>query len=315
MKPSKNKQRLPNFALLLVSILIGLVIGEVAVRWMLADKIVLFPRYVAAANYGAVTLRRMGPNSTLWHTSVDGSWEFHINAQGFRDDENYEYEKPPGRRRILALGDSMTQGYEVRQDATFAKVLERQLRARGVDAQVLNTGVSGFGTAEELMFLENEGMKYHPDAIVVAFYGNDFEDNVKSGLYELKDGELVIRKREHIPGVRAISLLNAIPGVSWLSENSYLFSLLTNTVWETAKSGLGAVRRRQVITEYAIRTSEVTEYEQQLALALLNRMRTVAHAANIPLIVVDVPGPRGSQRWTPSVPQALVPLLASTCDV
>jgi len=313
----KHKKGLANFTLLLASTLISLVVAEFAVRWTLADKIVLFPRYFAAANYDGVTLRRMVPNSKFWHTSIDGSWEFRINAQGFRDDQNYEYEKPAGRRRILVLGDSMTEGYEVRQNSTFAKVLEHRLRENGIDAQVMNTGVSGFGTAEELMFLEHEGMKYHPDAIVLAFFANDFEDNVRSGLYELKNGKLVVSKTQYTPGVRPIKIMNAVPGASWLSQNSYLFSLLVNTVWETAKNILSAVTREQVITEYAVRVSKVNDYEQELAVALLNRIKRIAHAANIPFVIVDIPSldPSAPKAWAPSIPQALVPSMTSACDI
>src|SRR6516164_3441198 len=183
MNTSSNYPRwLANFSLLLGSTLFSLVVAEVAIRLTLGASIVLFPRYFAAADYDGVTLRRLIPNSTFWHTSIDGKWEFRTNAQGFRDDEDYKYEKPAGQRRILVLGDSHTQGYEVHQSATFAKVLERRLRQEGLDAQVLNTGISGFGTAEELMFLEHEGMKFHPDVVVLAFFENDFDDSVKSDL-------------------------------------------------------------------------------------------------------------------------------------
>jgi len=296
---------------------VSVVIAEFAVRWTLADQIVMFPRNFAVAEYSGATLRRMVPNSTFWHTSIDGSWEFRINAQGFRDDENYEYKKPAGRRRILVLGDSLAEGYEVRQNSTFAKVLERRMREKGLDAQVLNSGVSGFGTAEELMFLETEGMKYHPDAVVLAFSVTDFEDNVRSGLYELKNGDLVVRNTVYAPGTRAIAMMNAVPGASWLSQNSYLFSLLINTVWERAKSALSAVTRRQVITEYAVPVSEVNNYEQELFVSLLNRIKEVSHAANIPFVVVELPrsGPNGRKAWLPSMPEALVPSIISACDI
>jgi len=314
---SKNSRRLANLALLLASTLICLVIAEFAVRWTLADNIVMFPRNFSAAHYEGATLRRMIPNSTFWHTSIDGSWQFRINAQGFRDDQNYEYEKPAGRRRILVLGDSLAEGYEIRQDFTFAKVLEHRMRERGIDAQVLNTGVSGFGTAEELMFLETEGMKYQPDAVVLAFSVTDFEDNVRSGLYELKKGDVVVRKTEYTPGVRPIAIINAVPGGSWLSQNSYLFSLLLNTVWEKVKIALAAAGRKQVITEYAVRVSEVSNYEEELVVALLNRIKAVAHAANIPFIIVEIPrtDPTGRELWLPAVPDSFVPSISSTCDV
>ena len=142
------------------------------------------------------------PNAQFTHTSVDGSWDYVINAQGFRDRVNYSYEKPAGTLRVLALGDSHTMGYEVRQDATFSEVVKRRLAAQWGAVEVLNTGVSGYGTAEELAFLENEGLRYDPDVVVLAFFRNDFEDNLKAGLFRLNGEQLIAVKKEHLPGVR-----------------------------------------------------------------------------------------------------------------
>jgi lysophospholipase L1-like esterase len=312
---SKYPRWLANFSLLLGSTLFSLVVAEVAIRLTLGASIVLFPRYFAAADYDGVTLRRLIPNSTFWHTSIDGKWEFRTNAQGFRDDEDYKYEKPAGQRRILVLGDSHTQGYEVHQSATFAKVLERRLRQEGLDAQVLNTGISGFGTAEELMFLEHEGMKFHPDVVVLAFFENDFDDSVKSDLYTLKDGNLVVNKTRHTPGVEAIALMNSVPGAAWLSQNSYLFSLLVNNLWETAKKALSVATQERLITEYAIRISEVAKYERELVVALIERMKAVT--GNVPLVIVEIPSfdPNGRIAWLPSIPEDLIPAISSVCDV
>jgi lysophospholipase L1-like esterase len=299
-------------------VVICLVAGEIATRLILGNNIVLFPRSFTAAHYEGVTLRRLIPNSKFWHTSVDGSWEFRTNAQGFRDDEDYEYQKRAGQRRVLVLGDSQTQGFEVRQSATFAKLLEHRLRAKGIDAQVLNTGISGFGTAEELMFLEHEGLKYLPDAVVLAFFGNDFDDSVKSDLYELANGNLIVRNTNYAPGVTAIAAMNAVPGASWLSQHSYLFSLLVNTFWETAKEALRVTARKNLTTEYAVRVSDVNRYERELVVALLQRMKAVAHAANIPFIIVEIPSiaPDDDRvAWLPSVPDDLVPAMISSCDV
>jgi hypothetical protein len=186
-----------------------------------------------------------------------------------------------------------------------------------LDAQVLNTGISGFGTAEELMYVEHEGMKYQPDAIVLAFFDNDFDDNVKSGLYGLQDGNLVVLKTRHVPGVKEIALMNAIPGVPWLSQHSYLFSLLTNTVWGIAKKALSVTAKEKITTQYAIRVSEVSKYEQDLTIALIGRIKAVAHAANIPLIIVEIPtiDPPGRKAWLPSVADDLVPAFTSACDI
>jgi lysophospholipase L1-like esterase len=315
---AKNRAWLANALLLAVTILIGLSIGEFAVRYFLSGYISLFPRNIAVAHYDGVTLRRLIPNTTFWHTSVDGRWQFRTNAQGFRDDENYAYRKPEGQRRILVLGDSQAEGYEARQSAIFPKVLETRLRAKGLNVQVLNSGISGFGTAEELMFLEHEGMKYQPDAIVLAFFGNDFDDNVKSDLYVLKDGVVSVNSTVHDPGVKPIAVMDMIPGAAWLSQNSYLFSLATNTAWEIGKRALSAIGRERLTTEYAVRVSAVDKYQEKLAVALLNRVKAVAHAAGIPFVIVEIPGYDPSRRpgsWEPSVPETLTPAFIAASDI
>jgi acyl-CoA thioesterase I len=50
---------------------------------------------------------------------------------------------PSGALRIVALGDSLTAGYGLPQDAAFPAVLERALKARGHRVEIINAGVSG----------------------------------------------------------------------------------------------------------------------------------------------------------------------------
>jgi len=45
--------------------------------------------------------------------------------------------------RLVALGDSLTAGYGLPQDASFTEVLARALKARGHNVEIANAGVSG----------------------------------------------------------------------------------------------------------------------------------------------------------------------------
>ena len=92
-------------------------------------------------------------------------------CQGFRADKNDDYEKPPGCQRVLCLGDSQTEGFECRQEHTFSAIIERYFVVRKKCVEAINTGVSGFGTAEELVLLENERVKFDPDFVVLFFLG------------------------------------------------------------------------------------------------------------------------------------------------
>jgi len=79
------------------------------------------------------------------------------------------------RRLILAFGDSLYAGYRLRQNEGFAPALERALAARGVEAKVVNAGVSGDTTAGGLRRLAFtlEGLERKPDLAIVGLGAND----------------------------------------------------------------------------------------------------------------------------------------------
>jgi len=292
----------------------ALFVAEGLVRMTLSDSVVLFPRYHTEADYGDFHIRRLRPNTDFWHTSRDGKWEFKTNAQGFRDWEPYTYEKPAGQLRTIVMGDSHTMGFEVRQGRTYAADLERYLQRDVGSAEVMNTGVSGFSTAEALVFLENEGIKYSPDWVVLGFYANDLEDNVKAGLFALEDGKLVVRKHEHVPGVGILDAVNDLPPLRWLSENSYFYSLLLNTVWDTGKRLLLSREVEKLTTEYAVAKDDVGSYGRELATALVERMYAFCKSHGIGLVIVDIPQPDDATGFKPSVPGPLVPVMAANSD-
>lgn len=97
-----------------------------------------------------------------------------INSRGMRDRE-FAPEKPPGVVRVAVLGDSFTFGYLVRTDVTFPKVIEADLnrRAGAPRFEVMNFGVSGYDTIQEIATLREEALALDPDLVVVAFYLND----------------------------------------------------------------------------------------------------------------------------------------------
>jgi lysophospholipase L1-like esterase len=106
------------------------------------------------------------------------SVDIKMNSQGFRDKER-NYEKGKDVFRILVLGDSFTEALQVRLEQTFPYILEEKLNsAINKRFEVINLGISGFGTAQEYLTLKHYGLKYQPDFVILAFFiGNDFIDN------------------------------------------------------------------------------------------------------------------------------------------
>ena len=87
--------------------------------------------------------------------------------------------------RVLAFGDSLTQGYGVPPGMDFPNMLERALKAKGVNATVINAGVSGDTSAGGLARLDWSlgDAKTAPDAAIVELGAND-------GLRGLAPGEM-----------------------------------------------------------------------------------------------------------------------------
>ena len=100
-------------------------------------------------------------------------FSFHIthNARGLRGRE-YPYERTPGKYRILVLGDSFAWGFGVGDSEVFTQTLE----SITPDVEVINMGVSGYGTDQELLLYTEEGYKYKPDLVVLTFFNNDLDE-------------------------------------------------------------------------------------------------------------------------------------------
>jgi len=307
------KKALLSFAVLAI----GLAAAEGLVRVFARRTTVMFPRFHTDAHYGPYTIRRFRPNMRFLHTSIDGRWEFRINSQGFRADKDYAYDKPPAVIRVLCLGDSHTAGFECRQEKTYASVIERYFARRGRQVEAINTGVSGFGTAEELVLLENEGVKYRPDFVVVGFSGNDFDDNVRGNLFGLKNGALTTNQTTYAPGVAILNRINDIALLRWLSQHSYLYSFGLNSVWEYRQKAALHDRQTAVATEMVVRqanvTADLTRYQYDLTVALLQRMHAFCRQHGAKLIIVEIP--QDEKAGFSSIPSELREPFRQNCDV
>ena len=103
-----------------------------------------------------------------------------INSDGFRDRE-FSVEKPNSTFRIIFLGDSFTFGIGIESNETFPKLLENKLNEvkNGKSYEVMNFGVPGYNTLDEIQFFKDVGLKYNPNMVVVGFIDNDIDDNVE----------------------------------------------------------------------------------------------------------------------------------------
>jgi len=270
---------------LAVGLALALLAAELVVTWIHGPT-VRFPRRVIEAPWG---LRYNQPGARYHHHSADVDVAFRINAQGMRADRDYGYEKPAGVRRIICLGDSFTAGYEVEQQETFASVLERGLASRGYRVEVLNAGVSGFSTAEELLYLERELWRYQPDVVVLSFFANDLADNVRTGLFKLEDGKLVAAAERYVPLGRLGNFLNTNFIFNFLSERSNLMALLKERVTMQIKSDMVAENLERDGPGGRAELFDAAAYERRLTASLLERLLAWCRERRTSLVVQSIP--------------------------
>ena len=163
-------------ALVLVSLLVGLATAEAALR-------------LAGISYPPPALFFQPDRNTGWSHLPGAAGEFRregfskvrISSAGLRDREHL-LAKPTNVFRVAVLGDSMTEALQVPEEKNFCSVLERQLQQcsmlRGRQPEVINFGVMGYGTAQELIMLRRKVWQYSPDMVILAFAPiNDVIDN------------------------------------------------------------------------------------------------------------------------------------------
>lgn len=122
------------------------------------------------------------PRQRGWVNLENRVW-MSINSDGMRDRE-HAIAHPPQTIRIAVLGDSYMQGLNLPFERSFVSLLESAVTAclpTGWEAESLNFGVSGYGTAQELLTYRHHASKYRPDIVLLAIYtGNDIFNNHRS---------------------------------------------------------------------------------------------------------------------------------------
>ncbi|MGB0909948.1 MAG: alginate O-acetyltransferase AlgX-related protein, partial [Nitrospirales bacterium] len=96
-----------------------------------------------------------------------------INEQGLRGSNIGQKDH---RQRILLVADSTTFGSGVAVEHIMPTLLVDELGAEHVE--IINGGFATYNTVQELLFLEEEGLRYNPDLVILAFSPNtDIQTN------------------------------------------------------------------------------------------------------------------------------------------
>lgn len=171
------KKRTARFLLGLGGLFFGLLVCEIGLR----VGGISYPRYFSMPDrYRGVALR---PNAEGWWRE-EGNEYVRISSAGLRDREHVK-QKPANTFRVAVLGDSFAEARQVPIEDTFWAIIEKKLSrcpsVAGRQVEVINFGVAGYGTAQELITLRREVWDYSPDLILlVVTPGNDIRDNSRA---------------------------------------------------------------------------------------------------------------------------------------
>lgn len=164
--------------LALASIVVASLVAEIGIRLSPFAK----PQFISYDPQRGWALRG---GASGWQRQEGRAW-VGINRWGYRGPD-WSLKKPPGTLRIIVVGDSFIEAPQVDESQTLCAVASRELarncpfpcgQAKNSRIQVMNFGIDGYGTAQELLTVRRDAWKFAPDIVVLAFFaGNDFRNN------------------------------------------------------------------------------------------------------------------------------------------
>ena len=294
-----------------------LIVASTATALLLAEGLIrlvapvpLIPQMYAPDPHA---IFRSKPNTRERSTLGRGTvWSWTTNSVGFRGSREYAIPKPAGTRRVVVLGDSFTFGFGVEDHQTYAAILEQRLDSAcgGTDVEVVNAGVSGFSTSQELALLEHDGASLASDAVVVGFFVNDPQDNIDKAVHSVAGDSIRAspsRPATAYEGVgRAKAIANAIPGYEWLARHSMLINWLRRVYFASRSQDASAHPPRWGMGGPSMRPVDSAALNRQWRLVelLYTRIRDTTAAMGSELVVVLLPDDSTAARYAEGRPQA-----------
>ena len=289
-RTKKIKKFLLNILVSVFAIIVALIIVEFLLR-------IFFHQNLNITRVDAEKIFELKPNIASVLRRQEFITHVKINSQGLRDRE-YELKKLGNTVRIAVVGDSFVFGFGVELNETMVKILESKLNSRlskksSINYEVMNFGVSAYGTEQEYILIKNKVINYSPDIIILAFVPNDFKENVKFNLFDVKNDALIMNHHQKIT-----SLLKLRNYISW---HSHLYSLVYSSIIDNQKLRDFFIKAKLLNPPYKNpdtdfdsliylnSKNEEFEYSVNKTLFLLNAINDIAKKNNLEFAIFLVP--------------------------
>src|SRR5215510_3978165 len=151
---------------------------------------------------------------------------------------NYESRTADGKKRVLILGDSFTEGSHVGEDELFSNIIESDYS----NLEVMNAGVGGWSTVQEYLYLKEFGIDLHPNLVLLMFFDNDLDENCLSfypsigprPFASIQDGRLAINQFPSPEEWRKYAL--PLPFAEKLNRYSLAYNFFNFRVYQTLRA-------------------------------------------------------------------------------
>ncbi len=281
----RTRTVLSNMLALAVGLVIALTIAEIATRLIAPQSLsgswlVYGPRGTMMNKAGGGPVRNQLPDGSAVYYQFN-SWHQRGKA-----------EPDPAAARVLVLGDSFTFGFALPDDETYVSRLQKQFDKRGGSprVQLLNASTGGWGTDDQLSYLEDFGDGLGLSAVVVFFNYGDASRSTDVGPYDMQpDHQGLVPADRSAQRSRLKLLLEGNRFYGFLLEHSHLLQLAR----VASISGLRAAPNLAP----APRNEAQTRQDQEIARLLFHRMAAWCKARDIQLTVLTTGWPMFHYLW------------------
>jgi len=164
-----------------------------------------------------------------WKRFRDFRFTVSTNRLGFRGPD-FPIHRTPGVKRILVFGNSFTYGWGVDFEETWPRLLERELSAAGISAQVANLSCAATNGMEMKEIVERSIPLLKPDLIIISVLQGGVLTTLQSGVAPNPTRE----REKNVKGILA----------HWLSYVMPNYVQLLQVVRQRSAAACGGSRRQ-----------------------------------------------------------------------
>ncbi len=122
---------------------------------------------------------RYRPGASMTLPRPDGDhYHIRVNTQGIRSNREFAPEVPPGKKRLVVVGDSVAAGQYCTNEERFTERLE----ASCDNLEVMNLALEGSGTDQQLLLFQRMAERFDLDMLMLCPY----VENIRRNLFDYR---------------------------------------------------------------------------------------------------------------------------------